>query len=187
MKQKKISTSLKQRHQIARKSRELYIEKFGDKDLPSYSTFFSNNNPIAKQIVQYEVSYQVSYRGNIDSLLSNPQTFTVYGFTGQKDAIRQRAMNMVLDSKGKISGSNFNNGTLQAIEGNFDVKIEEDNIGTSYALPRGMEETKKSISQEDLNKILEKQFYVKDLDTTFKFKNKKGREGEMDLDISHFL
>jgi len=179
MKENKFDRSsfMKKKHAEAKRQRELFSNKFKDEKKPAYFNFLKNDTPLENRIISYQVSYQVSYRGAVDSILVSPKTFTVFGFKGQEDEIKTRTMNMILDSKGKSTNNNFASGTLSAVKDSTELKI----------LPRGLEQSSKKVSQSDLSNVVESGFVVKDLDTTLTFKNKKNREGKMNLDIRHFL
>lgn len=172
----KRSLALKKRHENARFQRELYRKEFSDEKEPSYFDFMRKETPLESKIVAYDVSYQISYTGTENSFISNPKTFKVYGFAGQESEIQKRTMNMVLDSKGSNTGTGFSSGTLDMLEQNIKTDI----------FPRGMEESKNNLEKNELSKVFENGFFVKDLDSKLKFKNKK-REGQQDLDISHFM
>lgn len=175
------SSLLRERHKQAKEQRELYQDKFGKENTPSYFEFLKNQTPLQREIIAYDVSFQVSYRGVSDSFDSTPKTFRVYGFAGEESEIQKRTMNMILDSKGASSGDNFVGGSIDMIEQNTDVKI------SSGIKPRGMEESFQTITRENASRVVESGFYVENLDDKFKFKNAKKREGEMKLDISHFM
>lgn len=175
------SQLLRERHKEAKLQRQFYVEKFGKENTPSYFEFLKRETPLEREVISYDVSFQVSYRGVSNAFESTPKTFRVYGFAGEESEIQKRTMNMILDSKGAITGSNFVGGTLDMIEQNTSVKITRD------IYPRGMEESNKKVSRNQTQKIVESGFYVEDLDSKFKFENKNKREGEMRLDISHFM
>lgn len=171
------SQFMKARHAEAKKQKELFSNKFKDEKQPNYFNFLKGETPLENRIIAYEVSYQVSYRGAVDSINVPSSTFTIYGFKGQENEIEKRTMNMILDSKGKMTGANFAGGTINAIENSTEIRV----------LPRGMEQSSKKVSRKDLENVVESGFVVKNLDSDLKFTNKKGREGRMKLDIRHFI
>ena len=173
---KSRAVALRQRHAEAKFQRELYVQRFGEEKVPKYSSFLRNTTPLEEQLVVYDVSFQVSYRGNKDDLLISPVTFKVVGFKTQEQQIRDRTMNLILDSKGSTSKVGFRPNTLKAVEGATQVDVK----------PRGMEESTANLSKADLRKVAEDRFLVKELDNKVEFSNKKGRKGSMDLDIRHF-
>lgn len=171
------SESLKLRHQRARQEFDFFKDRYNE-DV-KYSDFLKEDSPLKSKIIVYDVSYQVSYRGSAESLLITPTTFRVIGFKGQETEIQKRTMNMVLDSKGRVSKNNLSPNTLNMLDNELRNGIQ--------VLPRGMEESTARVNKEDVEKLYSSGFVVRDLDTTIKIKNSKGREGKMDLDIRHFL
>lgn len=172
------SNALKQRHLFAREQYNAFQEKFPDKAKNTkYSDFLKDKTPLEKEIVAYEVSYQVSYRGTVDEITINPRTFIVFGFRGQEAEIQNRTMDMVLDSKGTKSNVKLSPNTAQAINDSTQVNIR----------PRGMEESSRKPNNMEVSKVVQGGFFVKDLDSRVKLINKKGREGELELDITHFM
>jgi len=174
---KKISNVMKQRHEQAKSQRNLFKETYPEEKTPKYFEFLKNDSPLSSRIISYEVSYQLSYRGQQDAILITPKTFTVYGLAGQEHMIQNNTMNMVLDSKGQMTHSHMNNGMLGAIEDNMEIKVT----------PRGMEESQKRPSKEAIKKVSENGMYAERLDESIKFTNKKGREGNLKLDVRHFM
>ncbi len=171
------SEFMREKHAQAKKQRSIFAQKFDKQDLPSYSSFLKRETPLENQIIAYEVSYQVSYRGQVDDITISPQTFLVYGFRNNESQIRENTMNMLIDSKGKITGHNLHPNTAKTIESNADIKI----------FPRGMEESFKQVPSDIKRQVINQNYVVKELDTTIKMKNKKGRTGDLNLDIRHFL
>lgn len=170
------STFMKERHMIAKRERDYFKSNFGDGRF-KYSDFLSNKSPLIEKTIVYEVSYQVSYRGQRDDLVSEPKTFYVLGFKGQESNIQRRTMDMVTDAKGQKTEHHLAKGTISAIERSTIVKIK----------PRGMEESQKKPTVYELNQLIDKQILVKELDSKIKIKNRKGREGTLNLDIRHFI
>jgi len=177
----KLSNAVKQRHQVAKFQQQLYVNKFGEHSLKAnglrYSDFLKNKTPLENQIVVYDVSFQISYSGNSESLISNMATFKVIGFRGNETQIKSNTMEMVLDSKGKVTRENFQPNTLNAVENSTQIDIKA----------RGLEESTANLSNIELRNLIEHGNIVKELDETLKFKNKKGREGTMNMDIRHFI
>jgi hypothetical protein len=172
---------MQERHNQAKAQRQFFKENFKDQPLPKYSDFLKNETPLEQKIVSYDVSFQVSYRGTSDAFESTPKTFKVFGFVGQEAEIEKRTMNMVLDSKGQMTKANFPSSTLEMIEKNTDVKVSQG------IKPRGMEKSYDRVSRKQASEVMSKGFYVESLDDSFKFKNKKDREGLMKLDVTHFM
>lgn len=169
------SNFMRERHRIAREQRKLYMEKLDKSEKPNYFDFLKNETPLEREIVSYLVSFQVSYTGR-DSIISTPQTFVVYGFKGQESEIQKKTMNMVVDSKGKKTNSNFHPNTIEAVEDNTNVMIK----------PRGLEHSSQKLEHNKVRQFVENGYYVEGLDTELTFKNKKNREGKMNLDLRHF-
>ena len=169
--------TFQEKKQRAREHREIYFETFKTK-LP-YSKFLKEENPLTKSLVVYDVSYQVSYRGHYDHIVSTRQTFQVYGFANQDAEIKRRTMDMVISSRGKSNGSYLSGGSQEAIENGFETHI----------VPRGLEKSDRQLTTEEIRKLTNSKNHmiVKNLDNTFTFKNKKGREGNLKLDITHFM
>lgn len=166
---------MREKHKVAREQRTLFSSKF-ENEKPKYFEFMKAQTPLTEKVVSYEVSYQVSYQSTTESFTSTPATFQVYGLRGKESDIEERALNMILDSKGKISNHNFSGGTISMLENNLEIK----------AKPRGIEKSETQISPSDARKVFENEYHVKELDK-LTFTNKKGRTGNMDLDINHFL
>jgi len=170
---------MKQRHKVAKLQREYFKEEFPKKDLPSYSEFLKNDSPIREEIIAYEVSYQLNYQGITDDMfIDNSQTFYVYGLKGMEKEIEERSMNALLDSKGENNSMHFNRGTLEMLETKKPVNIT----------PRGMEQApKKKINDKELRQVIENKIAFDHIPNKIKFTNRKNREGEMKLDITHFV
>lgn len=170
------SELFKERHARAKEQFDLFKARYPNEDT-KYSNFLRINTPLEEKIVTFEVSYQVSYRGTQDIMESTTKTFKVIGFRGQESEIQSRTMNMVLDSKGAKTDYHLPVNSLRAMAQGFNVHI----------LPRGMEESERKANQKEVQEVLEKGFSVSGLDTSFKFKNKKGRTATMKHDIRHFI
>ena len=170
------SSFMKQRHADAKVQREIYSNKFGNESKENYSSFLRKETPLGRQVVIYQVSYQVSYSGAVNTMNSNMTTFEVISFRGNEGEIQNRTMNMVLDSKGTNNDRHLNVGLMNALDNSTDVKI----------LPRGLEETRRNLTSNELNQLKESQFIVNGLDSELKVKNKQNREGSLKLDVRHF-
>lgn len=170
---------MEKRHQLAKMQRDYFKKEFPEKDLPEYSKFLKNDSPIRENIVAYQVSFQLSYRGsNDDMIFQTAHTFNVYGLRGQESEIQEKTMNSVLDAKGESSGDSFKPNTIEMIENNAKVDV----------LPRGMEQTQKNkLSDKELRQVLQSGIAFDYIPNKIKFKNKKNREGEMKLDLRHFI
>ena len=167
---------MRQRHALARQQRQQFKSTFGEESTPSYKEFFQNETPYTEKLVKYEVSYQISYRGNTQALETTSKTFTVVGLQGQTSELQERTMNMILDSKGQKTQSNFAVNTLRAVKNSTDITIR----------PRGLEPSQKDITKDEIAKVSETGFLLENLDDVLEFKNKQGRKGRMSLDTRHF-
>lgn len=171
---------MKTRHLEAKRQKEYFEKTFGEDTKTSYSDFMKKETPITRNIVTYEVSYQLNYRGEGDSMIIAPKTFKVVAFEGQEHDIYSKTMNMVTDSKGAMTGDNFQSGTIGMIEDNLKVDVKR------VQYPRGMERSQKKPTREEVNNLLSTGFSVSAIDKDIKFKNKKGGEGRVNLDMRHF-
>lgn len=169
-------TFMRERHAFAKEQKSFFEKEFGETDL-KYSDFLKSDSPLSNQLVTYDVSFQLSYRGRHGHLDINRQTFQVTGFRGDESQIYNNTMNLVLDSKGKMTNNNFSPNTLTAIEDNIVIKIN----------PRGMEESTRKPSREEIEKVIGSRFTISGLDKDMGIKNKAGTTGKMNLDIRHFL
>ena len=171
------SQFMKQRHKEAREKKKLYEEFYPEEEKKPYSYFLREKTFIDEQIVAYQVSYQVSYRGDIGGIFISPKTFIVYGIAGQENEIYNRTMNMILGAEGNKTGNQLPVGTQEAISRGAEIKV----------FPRGMEESFKRPKVSQYEQVFEKNFHVENLDSVVEMKNHKNRKGELELDIRHFL
>lgn len=169
---------MRERHRQSKRMFSYYKENVSED--ASYSDFMRKDTPMSDIIVEYSVSYQLSYSGEVDEIKSKPYTFTVYGLRGEEVEIEKRTMNMLIDSKGGMTKENFNQGVIE--------KLEQSNNSNVRVLPRGMEQVKNSVERNNIVNFINSgnKYYTKELDTSIKFENKKGREGEMKLDTLWF-
>jgi len=169
------SEFMKQRHAHAREQRTYYKTQFGE-DV-GYGEFLKNESPLQNKIISYDVSFQATYRGEKNEFEASIQTFKVFGLAGQEAEIERRAMNLVLDSRGEITGKGFNSSLISEIE----------KSGKATITPRGMEESfkKSHLTRTKINNVVETGFIVEELDKV-DVKGKTGK-GKMNLDINHFL
>lgn len=172
-------------HQKAKSRREIYKKYYEDKPTPKYSEFLKNENPIDKQIVVYEVSYQVSYKSQDSSLMmDSAETFYVYAIREfeTEDMIYHRTKDMILDMKGSNTNAGLNDRTREYFNDNpqyLNIKVE----------PRGMEKVdKKVLNNNNYNRLLQNSFVVENLDSTISLKNKKGKTAfKQKLNVNHFM
>jgi hypothetical protein len=171
----------KEQHARARAKKQLYEDITGKSDI-EYSEFLKNNSPIEEYIEVYNVSFQLSYRGESGSLQINPQTFQVYALKGfeTENEIYQNTMDMVLDMKGEKTNNELPPNTREKLENSVKIEIK----------PRGMEKTnltqiKDTSVYEGL--VLGGGKYVKNLDNVTTLKNGKGGKSKVKLDITHFI
>lgn len=169
------SEFMKQRHAFAKEQRQFYEKKYGEEI--KYSDFLKTETPLTRRLVTFEVSFQLSYRGESDHLNINPQTFKVTAFEGEESEIYNRTMSMILDSRGINTGSHFQPNTIEMMENNVDIQIK----------PRGMEESQKRPNRDEVKGVINSGFEVRELDNTINFTNKKGKSGQMRVDMRHFL
>lgn len=170
------SEFMRERHALAKQQRDFFQDEFGE--TPKYSDFLKSDTPLTSKIVTYEVSFQLSYRGETDHLNISPKTFKVTTFQGNESEIYSRTMSMILDSKGVNTGHHFHPNTIEkAIEPNLNISIA----------PRGMEESQRRPTASEIKGVINSRFEVSNLDTTLGFKNKRNHKGEMKLDVRHFL
>ncbi len=169
------SAWMRERHKTAKKERAYFQSQFR-KELP-YHEFLRKKSPLAEQIIAYDVSFQISYRGKIDELYITGKTFTVYGLKGSESDIENKAIDMVINSKGKITESPLNKRTITAIE-NAESGIE--------VKPRGLEPSGRELSRDKILNVIENKYFVENLDNIVTIKNKKGQKGELKLDTSFF-
>ena len=173
------SEFMKEKHSLARLEFETYKEKYPKRsEKVSYSDFLKTETPVSEFYVAYEVSFQVSYTGGKDSIFINSNTFEIYSIDGNRDKIEKQIMNSVLDSKGVKSGVNLHPATISAMEKGFSTNIK----------PRGIERKDiANLSFAEKEAILRNRNVVKGIDSQVDMVNKKGRKGELQLDITHFL
>lgn len=173
------SSYMKQRHLRAKKQQQLYQSKFS-KDAKYYD-FLKNNNPLQQSVQTYQVSYQISYIGDFDSLITKWSTFEVTTYEQNAEEIKQKTMNMLLDSRGQITGDMFNQGAQEVIKDNTTINVEP------KIYPRGAEKKQQQTfkSVEEIEDIYSNKYKVVGVDK-LKFENKKKRKGEMKLDFRHF-
>jgi len=167
---------MRERHVMARKQRTFYKKEYGGLSGTSYSDFLKNDSPITRNIVVYDVSFQLNYRGEIDDFKIPKKTFKVVAFENDSHEIYNKTMNMVLDMKGKNSKSHLAVGTNTMIKDNIDIKVN----------PRGMERSSRKITREEILKVLETGSSISQIDRDLKFTNKKKRDGHLKLDLRHF-
>ena len=179
-------------HRRAKAQREIFKNEFPNKEVPKYSEFLKKDSKVINNIVSYNVSYQVNYKGDYEHFILPVQTFKVYGLKNQDEEVKNRTINMVQTSKGVNSKQMLSPKTISKA-------VSPQLLKTIEVKPRGIEkvEQKDLFSYnnmldlkndvENLENLTYNKFIVKELDTTIKFKNKKGRSGEMKLDISNFL
>ena len=207
MEQKEFSKSerMKLWHQRARVQQDIFKNQFPDEKLPEYSEFLKMESRVIKNIVMYEVSFQVNYQGEYEHFILPKQTFKVYGIANQSHDIEFRTMNMVQTAKGKNSKEMFSPETIEMLESELspdavEKKTEEEKESNYISVkPRGIEKGENIFSQpvktkgelvreiEELKTLAFNKYVVKDLDKTYKFTNKKKRTGEMVMDITNFL
>lgn len=167
---------MRERHALAKQQRDFFQDEFGE--APKYSDFLKSETPLTTKIVTYEVSFQLSYRGETDHLNITPKTFKVTAFEGDQSEIYNRTMSMILDSKGVNTGHHFHPDTIEkAIEPNLNISIA----------PRGMEESQRRPTADEIKGVINSRFAVSNLDTTLGFSNKRNQKGKMKLDVRHFL
>lgn len=183
------SERMKLWHERARAQRDIFKNQFPDMQTPSYSEFLKRDTPVTRNIVVYDVSFQVNYKGEYEHFILDKQTFKVFGLAKQEHDIKNRAINMVQTSKGTSSKNMFSPETSVMLDSQLKVDV----------YPRGIEKSEnmfldKNVDAKDLKQEVEElktlsfnKYVVRDLDKTFKFKNKKGRTGEMNVDITNFL
>ena len=169
------SEFMRSRHALAREQRDFYFDKFGESR--EYSDFLGRETPLTNKIVTYEVSYQLTYRGEFDDLILTPQTFKVIALEGSDADIYNKSMNMFLDSKGETSKNHFASGTLNMIKKNIDIQTK--------ILPRGVEESQRRPDSNELRQFINKGFVVSGIDK-IKYTNSKGSKGVNKLDVRHF-
>jgi len=172
------SQYMKQKHQLAKAQKQVYESRF-DK-IANYKDFLSKDNPLQRSIVTYQVSYQISYIGEFDTIKTKWETLEVTTYEQNKKEIKKKIMNMLLDSRGKLTGDMFNAGAQQVISTNTKIKV------TPMIYPRGAEQKRVKFRElSEIEDVLSNKYVVKGVDK-MKFTNKKGREGEMKLDFRHF-
>lgn len=170
------SKFMKERHENAKFQRQVFKDRFG-KEL-DYSEFLKvNDNPFRDKLVTYDVSFQVNYLGKFDDIFMSSQTFTVTAYKQSEPEIRSRVMNLVLDSKGKITERGFTGNQVKAVKDNLSIPIT----------PRGAELNEKKLSYEEITRLINNDFVVRGLDKGIKIKNRRGSTGDMKLDIRHFF
>jgi len=171
------SAFMKQLHAKARARRELYQQLGGDPE--RYGRFLAKDNPVDKYITAYDVSYQLSYRGETGGLFIQPETFTVYTIRGPEtdNDIYQRTKDMVIDMKGTKTGDNLPPSSREKLQDDVSVFVN----------PRGLERNEEKRFDLDIYKGLQQGgYHLEKLDTEVKLKNSKGRESKVRLDMTHF-
>lgn len=196
------SERMKLWHQRAKIQQEIFKNQFPSEKMPSYSEFLKRESKVTKNIVMYEVSFQVNYKGEYEHFVLPKQTFKVFGITNNAHDIEFRTMNMVQTAKGKNSNQMFSPETIMMLESELSPDaVEKADAKENYvsAKPRGIERGENIFTQpvknkdelvreiEELKTLSFNKYVVKDLDKTYKFSNKNKRTGEMVMDITNFL
>jgi hypothetical protein len=183
------SERMKLWHERAKVQREIYKNQFPDMKLPSYSEFLKKETPVTSNIVVYDVSFQVNYKGEYEHFILPKQTFKIYGLAKQEHDIKDRAINMVQTSKGTTSKNMLSPETSVMLDSQLQVDVYPRGIEKSENIFVDKKMDASALKQEilELKTLSFNKYVVRDLDKTFKFKNKKGRTGEMSVDITNFL
>lgn len=141
----------------------------------SYSDFMKKDNPLNRQIVVYKVSYQLNYRGEVDSFIIKNKTIRIVAYKGDEQLIIDKVMNSVKDSKGAYTQEHLQPKTIKMIDDHLSVDQ-----------PRGLERSHVRPTKNQIREVIEQGVSVSDIDKEIKFTNKKGRVGSLKLDMRHF-
>lgn len=173
------SSFMKSKWEVAHQKAKLY-EKFSGDTTTSKKAFLSTeDNPLDASIVTYDVTTQLNYQSDIGGLIIQPKTFRVTAFRSHMTEDNITGATKRSLSGMTLNGDSFNSGLQTAIESK--ATVEFDKI-------RGMEETKKSLTIQEYNKLLSGGFIVtsisEDLTIT---KGKGGKSYKPKQDLSEFL
>lgn len=171
-------------HQKAKARKEVYSKYFGEEEKPKYNEFLKNENPVDKHIEVYDVSYQVSYKSDENALImETKQTFRVYAIKEfeTESNVYQRTKDMILDMKGQETGQPMNLASRDYFNDNdsyLNIKVE----------PRGLEkQDKRVLNNNNYNQLLQNNYVVDEMDTSFDVKNKKGTRFKQKVNLYHFM
>jgi len=184
------SQKLKDRWAESREYHEYYKSqnpnsKYGVK------TFFKKDNPLSQKIHAFDVSYQLSYRDKTGSGIQiNKQTFKVYTIEFNpetKGSIKDTVANSIIEMRANQSGDSWSrNAKENLIKPNLQIDVDR------LSEPRGIEESRETLSREVINKVIANSgYYAKDLDTQVNLKkikhNKTVGNYTQDLDLTGFM
>lgn len=185
------SQLLRERHIIAKESRKLYEELSKDKiDVPAYSEFLKNDNPILKKIKVYDVSFQLNYpskrkgQKSKEAFYIEKTTFKVYTIEHNSETENAIKINTLDTFRNLMSGSpkkELNPGLKTLIEDSSYYELE------GHDKPRGLEEGEiKKLNLNILQNIKKGSFYVENLDNSVTIKNKSLMKYDAFVSDSYF-
>lgn len=172
------SAFMKERHEFTRQQRARFSKDYGE-ELP-YNEFMKNETPLSDKIIVYDVSYQLNYTGEVDSMIINKQTLKVVAFEGQEEVITNKVMESLTTAKGSNTKHHLSTGTTQMIEDNATI------IAKPKSYPRGMERSQRKPTKQEIDEVIKYGLSVSNIEDKVKFTNKKGRIGKLDMDLRHF-
>jgi len=173
------SEFMKTRWDTAQQKAKMYEQISGETDYNKKSFLSDTQNPLDQSIVTYDVTTQMNYQSPQGGLIIQPKTFQVTAFRSHivKENIENKTKRSL--SGMKINGDSFNSGLQSAIESKASVEFRD---------IRGMEETKKTLSQQEYSQLLRGEFIVTSIDDDLTFtKGKGGKKYNAKQDLSEFM